>query len=67
MGKHVLVLMADREADGCIFEETRIGQRSRARNVGGDKDLAWLGWLIAIGVVVGLVILSAQYGEWPVR
>ena len=55
VGKHYLKLVADKNAQGCKFEEFRPFV-SVSRNV----DFTWLWWVIAAAIVVGLIILNSN-------
>ena len=54
VGKHNLKLIADKNAEGCKFEEFRTVHSG----VVGNNDLTWLWWVLAAGVVAVLVVLA---------
>ena len=54
VGKHNLKLVADKNAEGCKFEEFR----TVSRGVVGKDDLTWLWWVLAAGVVALIIVLA---------
>mgnify|MGYP006982517785 CR=1 FL=1 len=54
VGKHNLKLVADKNAEGCKFEEFRTVHSG----VVGNNDLTWLWWVLAAGVVAVIVVLA---------